>query len=111
MAERQITRTEAFESHLKRLSRKYPDFPSAVGKFLNEAAKRKVPVGDQIPGLAGEPVYKARLPLGNKGKRGGARLIYYCSPDRVVALYAYAKSDIEDVPAKQIRDALLSLRE
>ena len=111
MAERRITHTEAFESHLKHLSRKYPDFPGAVGKFLHEAAKRKVPIGDQIPGLGGEPVYKARLPLGSKGKRGGARLIYYCSPDRVVALYAYAKSDIKDIPVKQIREALLSLRE
>lgn len=64
----------------------------------------------KIPGLGGAPVYKVRLPLGDKGRRGGARLIYYCASDLVLAMYAYAKSDIADIPVNQIRDALSPLR-
>ena len=110
MAERRVERTDAFKRNVERLARKHRDFPLTVGKFLKDAARRDVPDGMRIPGLAGAPVFKVRLPLGGMGKRGGARLIYYCSTDLVLAMYAYAKSDVEDIPVEQIRDALSSLR-
>ena len=109
MAERRVERTDAFKSNVERLARKHRDFVQTVDKFLDNAARRNVRDGMRIPGLAGAPVYKVRLPLGGRGKRGGARLIYYCSPDLVLAMYAYAKSDAEDIPVKQIRDALSAL--
>lgn len=109
MVERRIERTDVFESNLKRLVRKHHNFARTVDEFLNEEAQRSVPSGMKIPGLGGQPVYKVRLPLDGTGKRGGARLIYYCSTDLVLAMYAYAKSDAEDIPVKQIRDALSSL--
>ena len=80
-----------------------------MATFLNDVARRDTPRGTQIPGLDGAPVYKVRLPFGHRGKRGGVRLIYYSAPDLVLAMYAYAKSDAEDIPVKQIRDALSSL--
>ena len=109
MAERRIERTDVFNSDVERLARKHRDFEGTVDEFL-KAARRGAPDGMQIPGLGGAPVFKVRLPLGDKGKRGGARLIYYCSPDLVLAMYAYAKSDTEDIPVTQIRDALSSLQ-
>ena len=52
------------------------------------------------------PVYKRRLPLDGKGKRGGARLIYYCDGERIVLLAIYAKSAREDIPTRAINEAL-----
>ena len=109
MAERRVVRTATFEKGVKHLSRKHPGFDDAVTTFLDNVARGGAPSGMQIPSLNGAPVYKDRLPLGRKGKSGGARLIYYCGPDLVLAMYAYAKSDADDIPVKQIRDALSAL--
>lgn len=108
-AERRIKRTSGFEKDVKRISRKHADFAAAVDRFLDEAARKDVPSGMMIPGVEGKPVYKARLPLGGRGKRGGARLIYYCGTDLVLALYAFSKSDTVDIPVKEIRNALSTL--
>ena len=109
MAERRVEYAKTFEKDTKHLSRKHAGFKDAVATFLKHVARANAPLGKQIPGLSGEPVYKERLPLGRKGKRGGARLIYYWTPDLVLAMYAYAKSDADDIPVKQIRDALSAL--
>lgn len=109
MAERRIERSRTFESNVRRLARKDRNFRRTVDEFLNDAARRGTPAGLMIRGLDGAPVYKVRLPLGGAGKRSGARLIYYCSSDLVLAMYAYAKSNVEDMPVKQIREALASL--
>lgn len=101
MAERRVERTDAFKSDVKRLARKHRNFARTVDKFLEDAARRDVPDGRQIPGLAGAPVFKVRLPLAGMGKRGGARLIYYCSPALVLAMYAYAKGEAEDIPSSR----------
>ena len=112
MAERRVERTSAFESNVKRLARKHRGFAATVDDFLNTVAKRHNHGAMKIPGLGGKPVYKARLPLADAGKRGGARIIYYRTPDLVLvlAMYAYAKSDAKDIPVKQIRDALSVLQ-
>ena len=120
MAERRVEYAKTFEKDIKHLSRKHAGFKDAVATFLNHVARADAPRGEQIPGLrragkkrssprSGEPVYKVRLPLAHKGKRGGARLIYHWTPDRLLAMFAYAKSDADDIPVKQIRDALSAL--
>lgn len=110
MVERRIERTGRFESDVEGLDRRHRDFAQAVDEFLKDEAQRDVPSGSKIPGLGGDPVYKVRLPLGDKGKRGGARLIYYRDSALVLAMYAYAKSDTADIPVKQISDALSSFQ-
>ena len=110
MAERRVETTRAFDGNVKRLAGKYRNFGATVDDFLKTVAKRRGAIGSKIPGVGGEPVYKARLPLPGMGKRGGARIIYYRTSALVLAMYAYAKTDTEDIPAKQIRDAL-SLRQ
>ena len=60
----------------------------------------------QIPNLDGLPVFKQRLRLGGRGTRSGARIIYYCDSELVVALALYTKSDRADIPRKEIRQAL-----
>jgi hypothetical protein len=61
--------------------------------------------GDLIPGARG--LRKIRRPLAGRGKRGGARVIYYhvVSDHQILLLYAYAKNqqgDLTPAQAKQL---------
>ncbi|MGE3550600.1 MAG: type II toxin-antitoxin system RelE/ParE family toxin [Geobacter sp.] len=58
--------------------------------------------GDLIPGGGG--IRKLRFALPDKGKRGGARLIYYwqTSKDRTYMLLAYAKAKKENLEPEQV---------
>lgn len=61
--------------------------------------------GDLIPGAKG--LRKIRRPLAGRGKRGGARVIYYhiVSDHQILLLYAYAKNqqgDLTPAQAKQL---------
>lgn len=58
-------------------------------------------VGDLIPGTGG--LRKVRVPLAGRGKRGGARVIYYLY-DQTLPIYlliAYAKNERDDLSADQ----------
>lgn len=54
-------------------------------------------LGDEIPGTGG--VRKVRFAASGRGKRGGARIIYYYVDDTMplYALLAYAKNDQGDM--------------
>lgn len=56
---------------------------------------------DVIPGLAG--LRKVRFALSGRGKRGGGRAVYYLILREEVALmiFAYSKSDQEDLTPEQ----------
>ena len=54
--------------------------------------------GDIVAGTGG--VRKLRWGLEGRGKRGGARIIYYYH-DQNMPLYAYAKNDRSDLSGKQ----------
>lgn len=59
--------------------------------------------GDLIPGSRG--LRKVRMRLAGRGKRGGARIIYYWLKDRslIYMLLAYAKSEMESLSAIETR--------
>lgn len=59
--------------------------------------------GDLIPG--GRGLRKLRAPLPGRGKRSGARVIYYywVSHDQCYLVYAYAKSVAADLTKEQLR--------
>lgn len=67
--------------------------------------------GDVIPGLGG--IRKIRFQLGNKGKRGGGRAIYFLmvADDAAVMLFAYAKSAKEDLTPAEKKTALALMKE
>ena len=76
-----------------------------LAEFLSEQPEK----GDVIPGTGG--LRKLRWSLGNQGKRGGSRVIYYYHrPEYLVLLLAiYAKSQKEDLDAdekKALRSAV-----
>lgn len=56
---------------------------------------------------------KARFRIGNRGKSGGDRAIYYVvtSNDVVIMITAYAKAEKEDLSAEDRRAILLALEE
>ena len=61
--------------------------------------------GDLIPGA--KSLRKLRRPLRGRGKRGGARVIYYLitAEDKILLLYAYAKNvqgDLTPAQSKQL---------
>lgn len=59
-------------------------------------------MGSLIPGGGG--VRKFRIAVGSRGKRDGARVIYYWAVRRnvILLLFAYAKNELSDLTAKQI---------
>ena len=60
--------------------------------------------GDLIPGARG--LRKLRRPLAGRGKRGGARVIYYfvTAQDTILLLHAYAKNSAGDLPKPFLRE-------
>ena len=59
--------------------------------------------GDLIPG--GRGLRKLRVPLPGRGKRGGARVIYYhwVSKEQCYLVYAYAKNVAADLTQEQLQ--------
>lgn len=109
MSARCIERTPRFERELTRLSRKHPSLQTTVDEALQQIVCARRVHDDQIPGIRGYQVFKRRIPLGEKGKQKGARLIYSRDNTRVVALFLYAKAATDDIPIKEISDALRQL--
>ena len=82
---------------------------SRAEKLMGEAERAAIvdllaahpEIGDIIPGSGG--LGKLRAPLAGRGKRGGARIIYYVY-DRTLPIYlllAYAKNERDDLTAGQ----------
>ena len=67
--------------------------------------------GDLIPG--GRGLRKLRVPLLNRGKRGGARVIYYhwTKQSHCYLLYAYAKNVASDLTPDQLRKLAAVMQE
>ena len=56
---------------------------------------------------------KVRIAVGARGKRGGARVIYYRAVRRnvILLLYAYAKNELADLTLKQVRQLAKLVKE
>ena len=102
----QIVRTGLYLRQMKRLGASNTD----MGRLEAEIALNPQ-VGDVIPGLMG--LRKIRFALGNKGKRGGGRAVYFLmvSDDVAIMIFAYAKSAQEDLTTEQRKAALALLKE
>ena len=73
--------------------------------FTAKAIERQPAIGTVIPGTGG--LRKVRWKLSGRGKRGGARVVYFwhATTARILMLFIYAKSERSDLTAKQ-REAL-----
>jgi hypothetical protein len=67
--------------------------------------------GDLIPG--GHGLRKLRAALVGRGKRGGARVIYYwqSSPEVCYMVFAYAKNRLENLTPAQTRLLAAAMKE
>ena len=82
-----------------------PDFVAAARRIMDETERSSLVLylalhpeaGDLVPGTGG--VRKLRWALEGRGKRGGARVIYYFHSERIplFALDIYAKNERSDL--------------
>ena len=72
-------------------------------RLLQLALARNPELGAIIPGGGG--IRKARWELEGRGKRGGARVVYYwaVSEDLILLLFIYPKSERGDLTKDQLR--------
>ena len=85
-------------------------FTERIVKLLTDEAYRDLQAvlaespkaGDVIPGTSG--LRKIRWRAEGQGKRGGARIIYYCwSEHRLYMLFAYDKTEQGDLTSEQLK--------
>jgi len=99
-----------FERALKKLSKKYPSLKTDYLAFLSELEQNPT-MGDEIfPNCR-----KARFAIKSKGKgkSGGGRIIFYFEivQDKIILLFIYDKSEMENVQIAFIEQILQSVSE
>ena len=101
-----IVQTKRYLKDLKRLGAKAEDIDKLELEIATSPGS-----GDVIPGLEG--IRKIRFSIGNKGKRGGGRAIYFLmvSEELAVMLFAYAKSEKEDLTNNEKKAAAKLIKE
>lgn len=101
-----IVRTTRYTRDMRRIGASPADMLR-----LETAIATNPRVGDVIPDMLG--LRKLRFGLGNRGKRGGGRAIYFLlmADDTAVMVFAYAKSSQEDMTPDQRRAALDLIKE
>ena len=95
-----------FNQQIKHLKRKYPSVTAEVRELVHQLQRGDRP-GDVIPDVGYAGVYKERLRnrSARRGKQGGFRLIYYEQyAELVFLLLIYSKTEVEDIPAHEIRE-------
>lgn len=90
---------------------RFPAFEKSAAGLLSEAEilelERQLLVqpdaGDLIPG--GRGLRKLRRPMKGRGKRGGARVVYYHvkAGHLILLIFAYAKNAQEDLDRRQLQ--------
>lgn len=99
------------QPYLKRARRLFSDNE----RYIAESAVASAP--DYWPVIAGTGgARKARVALAGRGKRGGARLIYYwrSHAGEIFLLTVYAKNDKEDLShddKKKLRDLIAAIED
>jgi len=66
-----------------------------------------------LSSVGGGGIRKIRVAVGGRGKRAGARVIYYWAirRDRILLLFAYPKSASADLTPRQVSQLAESVRE
>lgn len=93
-------------------------FAKQVTALLSDEEYGEFQFGPVVnPGLGalikGGGIRKIRLAVGSRGKRGGARIIYYWAVRKhlILLLHAYAKSTSSDLTPKQVAQLAKSAKE
>lgn len=108
----QITTIPQFDKQAKKLAKKYP----SLKNDLTELASLLMD-NPEAGILLFDDVYKIRMSIKskNKGKSGGARVVYFNifaqkkERNEIVLLSIYDKSEQSTITDKQIREALMTV--
>ncbi len=96
--------TPEFQRNIRDLSKKYPGIRQDIEPVISQIQMGQTP-GDRVPGI-GYPLFKVRIRNtdARKGKSGGYRVIYFLkTPDQIILITIYSKSDQSDVSTLQIK--------
>lgn len=97
-----------FDREIKRLAKRYPSLKEDFGALLNAIGEN--PFG----GISlGNQCFKVRMPITykNKGKSGGARVIYYIRivNTTIYLLAIFDKSEKDNLPEKELRQLIKTI--
>lgn len=104
----QIDLTPRFQRDLRNLIKRYRHIRSDLQPLIEQLQAGELP-GDRIMGI-GYDIFKVRLKNSDiqKGKSSGYRVIYYLRTQELIILVTiYSKSDLSDVDAQTILDAIV----
>lgn len=104
--------TQPFQRRLKALAKRYCQIKSDIQPIIDELQAGNF-IGDRISGTDAA-IFKVRAKNSDipTGKSGGYRVIYQIiSPESVLLLLIYAKSDRADVSLEEIETALKQLND
>ncbi|BAS57150.1 type II toxin-antitoxin system RelE family toxin [Leptolyngbya boryana] len=96
-----------FKRDLRALAKSYRHVRSDLQPLIDQLQAGELP-GDRISGVK-YAVFKVRLKNRDvqKGKSGGYRVIYYLKAgDLIILVTIYSKSDLTDVGAEVVEDAI-----
>ncbi len=101
----EVILTEDFKKFFRRLNRKYPSLRNDLLQLIDELEK------DFSLGISlGANLYKIRLAIKskNKGKSGGARVIYYflTVANEIYLIHIFDKSEFENIPKDKILELM-----
>jgi mRNA-degrading endonuclease RelE of RelBE toxin-antitoxin system len=108
----EIRLTLEFQVKFKALKKRYRNIQADI-KPIFENLENGLILGDQFPGIDAV-VIKLRVKNSDakKGKSGGYRLIYWVvSPELIVMLDIYSKSDQENVTVNEIRKIITNFEQ
>jgi mRNA-degrading endonuclease RelE of RelBE toxin-antitoxin system len=100
-----------FQSQFKFLKKRYRKIKVDIQSTLDDLESGKTP-GDQFSGID-SIVMKVRVKNSDiqKGKSGGYRLIYWVvSPELIVLLDIYSKSDQENITLNEVRQIIKNFK-
>ena len=100
----QVEFTPEFKRNIRQLAKKYRHLQADIQPVIAQLEAGQTP-GTQIP-KTGYTVFKVRIKNSDiqKGKRSGYRMVYYLkTPETVLLITIYSKTEQGDVSAAQIR--------
>jgi mRNA-degrading endonuclease RelE of RelBE toxin-antitoxin system len=108
----EIQLTSEFQAKFKALKKRYRNIQADI-KPIFEDLENGLSLGDQFSGMDAV-VVKVRVKNSDakRGRSGGYRLIYWvASPELIVMLDIYSKSDQENITANEIRQIIKTFKQ
>ncbi len=102
---------DGFDKNLQSFAKRKrdPGLPKRVHQALASRLEQGSANDPRLKKIKGLPVFKMRIPAQGRGKRGGARVVYYYDHERLLALSIFLKCEkahMSPADLKQIEKAL-----